>query len=632
MAKKYFGDQEALGKMIRINNDQEVQVTGVLQNIPQHSSLQFSWLMPYEVYAKDKQWLQGWGMLSIRTYVQLHANTSQEQAEAKIKKLLQKNDPDPTKSELFLHPYQDVYLYSNFNNGKQDGGRIDYVRLFAIVAVFILFIACINFMNLSTARSARRSKEVGIRKVVGARRSLLISQFMGEAILLTVLSLLFALAIVVLLLPLFNSLTGKTIVIPFSEPVFILALVALAVLTGLIAGSYPALFLSAMQPIKVLKGAIKQGFASILLRKGLVIFQFALSTLLITATLAVYYQIEYIQNKNLGFDREHVISMSIEGDLWKNMYAFKQELLQLPGIKTVTRTGANPLEINASSADITWPGKLPTQTISVSATFVDYDYLSTLNIPLKAGRDFSPQFADSSSYIINETAARLMGMDDPIGQDIEFWIGKGKIVGVLKDFHTQSLHKPIEPYVLMLAPGNTWMMLIKTEPGKTAQALSSLEKLSRKYNPGYPFEYHFLDETFEKQYKSETLIGQLAGYFGCLAIFISCLGLFGLATFTAEQRTKEIGIRKVLGASVGNITLLLSTDFLKLVAIAFIIASPIAWYAMSKWLENFAFHIDLGVELFLLAGVAALLIALGTVSFQSVKAALSNPVKSLRSE
>ena len=448
----------------------------------------------------------------------------------------------------------------------------------------------------------------------------------------TMLALIVALLLVQGFLPAFNTLIGKQITLQYSSVGFILLLLGIALFTGLLAGSYPALFLSALKPIHVLKGTLKLGSGPVIFRKSLVVFQFVLSTLLIVGTIVIYRQMEYIQHKNLGFNRENVLYFMLEGDLYKNFEVLRQELLQSPGIGSVTTTGDNPMQVENSSGDIDWPGR-PNKGASISVLQVGYDYMQTMGIQLKEGRDFSRDFGtDSAAYIINEAAARMMEMKEPLGQEIGFWNGKGKIIGVMKDYHITSLHTEIKPLILVPVLPHAWVTLIRTQPGKTTQALASLKKLTQKYNPGYPFEYHFLDETFESQYRSEMIVGKLANYFALIAIFISCMGLFGLITLTAQQRSKEISIRKVLGASVTGIIALLSRDFLKLVIIAFVIAIPVALFAINKWLENFAYHIELSPWIFAMAGLGALLVAMITVGFQAMKAAFANPVKSLRSE
>ncbi|GAB3523803.1 ABC transporter permease [Emticicia fontis] len=633
LADKYFPNQDPLGKIIRVDNKDDVMVTGVLKEITEQSSLKFDFLMSYDRWQKSNEWSKEWGNNGPRCYVMLNRNASLDKVNAKIKGYIKTKNKD-SNVELFLQPYEDVYLYSNYKAGIQDGGRIEYVKMFAIIAIFILVIACINFMNLATARSIKRAKEVGIRKVVGAVRYSLVAQFLGESLIIAFLSLFFAIFIVFLMLPAFNTLTEKHLSLDFTDPLFLLILLGLTVVTGIVAGSYPALFMSSLRPVVVLKGALKFKPSATFFRKGLVVFQFALSIMLIVGMLVVYRQIEFIQSKNLGFDRENMLYMPLEGDLPKNFLSFKQELNNMPGIKSVTCSQADPLQVGSSTQGVNWPGKDTTKIILFSQNPVSYDYLATMGIKLKDGRDFSPAYGtDTTNYIINEEAAKKMGMKDPVGKEMFMWGRKGTIVGLVKSFHINSLHESIPPLILNMQRGDNWgQIIVRTQPGQTKEAVASMEKAFKKFNPRFPFSYKFTDQEFAAQYKGENVVSKLANYFAFLAIFISCLGLFGLAMFTAEQRTKEIGVRKVLGASVVSITAMLSKDFLKLVLISAVIAFPLAWYLMKNWLQKYAYRIEIQWWFFLVAGVLACLIALLTVSYQSIKAALMNPIKSLKTE
>jgi putative ABC transport system permease protein len=633
VAMKLFGRTDVLGQTVRLDNTDDRQVTGVLRDIPKTSSLTFDFVLPIAPYEAKNKWLTEWGNNGIRTFVLLNPQADLNRVNAKIRDMIHRHDDKVTTITAFLFPFEDTYLYSKFTNGKPDGGRIEYVRLFTIVAIFILIIACINFMNLATARSAKRAKEVGIRKVVGAERSYLIGQFVGEAVLMAGMALVFAIVLVQLLLGGFNRLTDKHIAIEYGNPYYWLTLAGLALVTGIVSGSYPALFLSSLQPIRILKGSLRFNAGAVLFRQGLVVFQFSLSLLLIIGTLIAGRQVEYIRTKNLGLDRENVIYMALEGELPKRFDSFRQELVQAPGILAVTASGADPLAISSSTTGLEWKGKDPNDKTLFMQLPVSYDFTRTMKIKLLEGREFDKSIVtDSTNYIVNEEAARRMGMKNPVGQDLTFWNKSGKIVGMVKDFHLNSLRVAIEPLIMRLDTTNTNTLLVRTRPGETEKALASLQQLTKKYNPAYPFDYVFADDSFEKQYNSETLIGKLANYFAVLAIFIACLGLFGLAMFTAEQRTKEIGVRKVLGASVVSIIALLSRDFIQLVFIAIVIATPIAWYAMRQWLNDFVYRINIDWWVFALAGILAVSIALLTVSFQSIKAALTDPVKSLRSE
>jgi ABC-type antimicrobial peptide transport system permease subunit len=438
--------------------------------------------------------------------------------------------------------------------------------------------------------------------------------------------------VVYLTLPLYNQITGKTMTLDYGDPVYVVSLLGIMILTGLVAGSYPALFLSRLEPVRILKGTLKFSPESILLRKGLVVFQFVLSITLIVGTLVIYRQMEFIRTRNMGFDRENLIYLPAEGDLYKNIDAFKTELAKSASIKDVSSCNHLPNAIQSSSGDLKFPGQRPDEMVQVAATSVSENYLATIGAKLAAGRDFEGK-KDTSNYIVNETAVKLMRLKgDPVGQEISFWNGKGRIIGVAKDFHIHSVHAPIAPLVLTYSPQNVSYVLARVEGSRTQDALFHMADVYRKFLPDYTMDYHFLDEAFENQYKSEVIVGQLTNYFSGLGIFIACLGLLGLAMSTAEQRTREIGIRKVLGASVVNLITLLSKDFLKLVLLAFVIATPVAWYLVHTWLGKFAYKIDVHWWIFGIAGLLALLIALLTVSFQSIRSALANPVKSLRSE
>ena len=639
VAEFYFGEPTtALGKSIRIDNKTDYQVTAIFENLPANSSDQYDFLLNWEDCKKRNPWMTDWNNNGPHTRIQVRPDANIAALETKLKPFLRKYNKDIGRTldvELFLHAVPDAYLYSNFKNGQQDGGRIEYVRLFGIVAAFLLLIASINFMNLATARSVKRAREVGVRKVVGAGRSLLVGQFIGEALLLTSLALLLALGFIYFLLPAFNSLTGKHIHLQFIDVRFWLMLGGITVVTGLLAGSYPALFLSSLNPVRVLKGSLKFGSGARLFRQGLVVFQFMLSTLLIAGTIVVYRQVNFIQTKNLGYDRENLLYVPVEGELaTQSAYkTFRDELLRMPGVLSVSSIMEAPHNIGSSTGGVNWPGKDPNVNIEFTQTSVGYDLAKTMKLKI-TGRDFSPAFStDTANYLINQTAVKRIGYQNPVGQPLTMWGKPGKIIGVIENFHFQSLHTPITPLILRLStdPG-TQNFMIRTQPGQTQQALASMETLWKRMNPKFPFAYRFADQEYTNLYKSETVVGSLANYFAFLAIFISCLGLFGLSAFTAEQRTKEIGVRKVLGASIASVVALLSTDFLKLVVIAIVIASPLAWYSMSQWMQNFEYKVGLEWWVFVMAGVVAILIALLTVSFQSIKAALMNPVKSLRSE
>ena len=639
MAEEFFGSPaQAIGKTIRYDNKKDLKITAVFDNVPQNSTAQFDYILNWQSFLQRNNWATDWTNNGPATYIVLREGTDAKAFEKKISRFLDNYNKEQTAHSfirLGIQRYGDIYLHSNFDKlGELSGGRIQYVRLFSLVAVFILLIACINFMNLTTARSVKRAKEIGIRKVVGAFRFALIRQFIGEALLIVALAIIISLALVMFVLPLFNQLTEKQIHLPFSDPIFWLIIIGLLLITGLISGSYPALYLSSFKPVRVLKGSLKFSSGALWFRKGLVVFQFMLSILLIIGTIVVSKQVNYIQTVNLGYDRENLIYIPLEGALTASYQLFKNQSMQMAGIKDISRITDVPTQIENGTGGVEWEGKDPNSDIQFTQSAVGYDFIKTMHLQLAQGRDFSKDFAtDSVGYIINESALKRIGYKDPIGKPLTFWQKKGTIIGVLKDFHFNSLHVPINPIVLRLGENIGWgAAIVRTETSKTKEALVNLEKVCKNLNPKFPFTYKFSDEEYQKLYKSEQVVSHLARYFAFLAIFISCLGLLGLVIFTAEQRTREIGIRKVLGATVSNVVGLLSKDFLKLVFIANLISWPLGWWAMSKWLQNFEYRTAINWWVFVLAGFAAVLIALVTTSFQAIKAAIANPVKSLRSE
>lgn len=636
-ATYFFGSPEkAIGQTIRYENRTDLRVTAVFENIPANSSVRFDFLRSWQAYVKENDWVNNWSNFNPSTFIQLRADANPVTTASKIKDFIHRYIPASgnVRYELGLQPYSKKYLHANFSNGQPAGGRIEYVRLLTLVAVFILLIACINFMNLATARSGKRAKEVGVRKVVGAFRSTLIGQFIGEAMLVTAFAVIIAVVLTSMLLPAFNALTGKELLLPLTQPAFWGALLALLSMTGLVAGSYPALFLSSLNPIRILKGSLKFSPGAAFFRKGLVVLQFALSTILMVGMIVIYRRMEYAQTKNLGYDRENLVYIPLEGDLVKNYSVFKDEAGKLPGMLNITKMRETPTVIAHHFGDLNWPGKDPNLVTSIADAVVGYDFVKTMNLQLAEGHDFTQGVAtDSTGFLVNEMAVQKMGLKDPVGQTITWGERKGAIIGVLKDFHFSSMHQAIEPLIIRLNERQPWgTILVRIKAGNTQQTLAGLEKLCHSLNPKFPFTYQFADLEYDKLYKSEQVISKLSNYFAFLAIFISCLGLFGLAAFTAEQRTKEIGVRKVLGASVPDIILLLSVNFLKPVAIAILVAFPISRYLMNRWLQDFAYKVDIEWWIFVLTGLLTIGIALLTVSFQSIKAAFTNPVKSLRSE
>jgi len=637
LAQKYFGSdwrQHAVGGTISdpVYDLGDFTVTGVFEDVPNNSSLQFDFVLPIEVFVRQNEWLHSWMNSGIRIFVRTHEDADGSALSEKITDI-QNEYIEGFRSDIFLQPYVDQRLYSNFRDGMLAGGMIDYLRIFGVVAIMIVLIASINFMNLATARSMRRAREIGVRKAIGAGRRSLASQFLGESALLVFVAFILAVGLVFAVLPAFNGLTEKDIAIADLGVSTLLVFAGIGVLTALLAGSYPALYLSSFDPVGILRGTFRLSGGSVRLRRVLVVFQFAMSILLIVGTITVYRQIQYIHSKNLGLDRENVISLFMHGDMPEQFDTVKEELLRRPGIAHVTSTSTNPLNVGGNTHSVLWRGKDPDAQISMSIITANFDFLDVMKIELAAGRDFDPAFGtDSVNYIINERALEVMGFERPLGERLSFWGDSGTIVGVAKDFHMTSLYNEIEPTIIRLRPEQALNLYVRTEPGQISQALASLEGIYTTFAPGHPFEPQFLDDDFREMYRSETVIGSLAGIFTGIALFIACLGLFGLASFTAQQRTKEIGVRKVLGATVGGLASLLSRDFIALVMIAFVLAAPPAYILARGWLGNFEYRTEMGPGIFVLTGTLVIVIAVATVGYQSVRAALADPVKCLRYE
>ena len=635
MATKLFGSPEnAMDKLIRFENSLDLQVTAVFEDLQKNVSENFEYIINWELFIKRNQWVKDWGNSGPATYVMLKKETNQIAVESKIKSFIAQYDKDYSetdKLELGLQKYDETYLNSKFKNGYISGGRIEYVNLFSWVAIFILLIACINFMNLSTARSIKRAKEIGVRKVIGATRSELIKQFLAEAFLFTILAVFISLAILFVLLPVFNNLTNKQILFPANNAYFGFGILILTFFTGLISGSYPAFLLSSFKPISVLQNKVKLN--SGVFRKGLVVFQFVLSLLFIVGMMIISEQVNYIQTKHLGYQKDNLIYLSISGKLKSNFEVFKNKVMEIPGISDISNVSQRPVEIENTTSSVHWEGKEPSSKINFTQVAIGHNFVKTMQAEMVEGRDFSKDFSDAKNYIVNETALKIIGYKNPIGKPLTFWGTEGVIVGVIKDFHIHSLHVPIAPLIIrMTEPQHIGAALIRIESGKTQVALEGLEKLHQQLNPDFPFSHQFADEEYAMLYESEQVVQKLSGYFAFLAIFISCLGLFGLVTFMAEQRFKEIGIRKVLGSSVLQIVALLSKDFIKLVLISFLIAFPLGYYFMDNWLQGFAYRINIHWSVFVIAGLITVLIAFVTISFRSIKAANANPIESLKTE
>ncbi|MES2733688.1 MAG: ABC transporter permease [Bacteroidota bacterium] len=641
MARKYFGHEVALGKTIRKDNRDVFTVTGILANVPSNSHLQFDFVLPMAFLAKTDADLTDdqWNNYKFFTYVLLdkHVVGSAESLAGlhkRVNKIFHAHPGSTAEMNLKFQPLDRIHLHSNLMADLPGHGSSQYVQIFSVVAIFILTVACINFMNLATARSARRAKEVGLRKVVGAYRYQLVGQFLGESVFISFLALLVAMMLVWTLLPTFNDLTGKALTLDFLNGKRLAGLLGIALLTGLISGSYPALFLSGFRISHVLKGSVKVGSGNVMFRNGLVITQFVVSIVLMVATAVVYNQLQFIKTRNLGFDKENLLYVPMTGDLWGKVAALKTQLQQNPLTQAYAITEGLPTNLASGTSGIQWEGKDPKKEPIFAHIAIDENFLKVFKMKLLSGRSFSREFkADSANYIVNEKALQLMGMKvaTAVGKPLTLWEKKGTIVGVVQDFHFKPIQQTIEPLILRLNSGGGFIV-IRTQPKQTEATIHALEKICQQLNPAYPFSYNFLDQDLANLYQGEQRMGSLFNVFAGLAIFISCLGLYGLSAFMAEQRTKEIGVRKVLGASVFDIVYLLSTNFTRLLLLAIAVAVPIAWVATNSWLDGFAYRIDVNWIIFLVACLTALLIAGITISYESIKAALANPVKSLRSE
>jgi putative ABC transport system permease protein len=635
LARKYFDGEDALGKSLVVNNKDHVVVTGILEAIPRTSSLEFDYLMPFDFYFEmNKSWLDQWGNNNIRTYIQLPEGTNatafEETLRGEIKLRVENSNID-----LHLQPFGEYYLYGEYKDGKNTGGgRIEFVRIFSLVALFVLLIACINFMNLSTAQSAKRGKEAGMRKVVGATRGQLVGQFLTESLIFSIGAFLVALGVVSLLLGPFGTMTDKTLSLNLLDARFIIVMAGTVLVTGLVAGSYPAIFISRYQPVRVLKGVLKSGKSAGRFRKILVVKQFALSITLIACTVVVYRQLHYMQTADIGFERENLVAFRMFGDMHQHLSTVKEELRGHSAIEGVAASSQFPLFIGNSTWGVEWEGKDPDERILFTNMGIDFGFVETMKMHLVEGRTFDEQIpGDTAHFLINEAAARVMGMEQASEQFLTLWGDrKGKILGVIKDFNFQSSHSKIEPLIFYIIPQYNSFLTVRVAEGRAAEGLTALEEQHKRYAPAYPFEYQFISDSWEKSYRSEQRISSLFAWFAGLSVFISCLGLFGLSAFAAEQRTKELGVRKVLGAEVHTLVHLLSREFLILVIISASLGCPLAWYFMSRWLQNYPFAVPLEFFTFAWPALFALVLALLTVSYHALRAAWVNPAHALRYE
>jgi len=656
-AKKFFGyEKDVIGKTVRMDNKQDYVVSGVLKDQPENSTLQFEWLAPFKVWYDENPWAAKWGNFGITTYVELKPRVDAASINRQLLNpfydfTTQKIETEKSTVHEFLFSMNDWHLRDDFDNGKPTGsGQILYVRLFSIIAWIILFIACINFMNLATAGSEKRSKEIGVRKVLGSGKKRLIVQFIGEAIFMSLSAAVVAVILMSLLLPAFNSLVQKGLSLGLTNPYHFVALLLLTLICGLVAGSYPSLYLSSFNPVFVLKGIkLKTGSAAII-RKGLVVIQFAVSIILIISTIIIYRQIQHVKTRDIGYNKNNLLQIDAQGDIVKDFPAIKQDLINTGFVKNAALADHTTIDGGNNTTSISWQGKDPSSIVVISQRLVSPEFMSTIGMHIIEGRDFQPTDAvelgdnhmpkDSNqafNVIVTQSMEKLLGKGSAIGKTMERPVNNGtfhlRVTGVVKDYIYGDMYGRSAPVIFFSIPDAASLLYVKIAPQSNPEnALAKIAAVMKKDNPAYPFEYKFVDGQFNQMFLSEMLISKLSRVFAALAILISCLGLFGLSAYTAERRTKEIGVRKVLGASVSGIAALLSKDFLKLVAISCIVAFPVSWWAMNDWLKNYQYRIEISWWIFLAAGITAIVIALITISFQSIKAAMANPVDSLRSE
>jgi ABC-type antimicrobial peptide transport system permease subunit len=642
-AEAIFGGDDPINKVLKLNRKYDVKVTGVYEDLPANTSFrEHKIMLPWELWLIDNPWTKEmedpWGSNFSQTFVQVADNADMEKVSAKIKDVKMNNvGPEEKKYQwaVFLHPMRKWNLYNEFRNGVNTGGAIRYVWLFGIIGIFVLLLACINFMNLATARSEKRAKEVGIRKTVGSLRTQLVKQFFAESYLVVLLAFFLSMLLVILLLPLFNEVAGRKIQIAWTHPVFWASSLGFVVITGLLAGSYPALYLSSFQPLKVLKGTFRVGKSASIPRKVLVVLQFTVSVMLIIGTIIVYQQIQYAKDRPIGYVRNGLVNLTMENEVRQHFDAIRNELKSMGAIDEMAASNSPLTQVWNTNGGFNWEGKDPNLAVDFPNNTVSYDFGKTVQWKIVKGRDFSRDFAtDSLAFVINESAAKFLGFEEPVGKMLKWNDRPYIIIGVIKDIMQESPFYPVRPTLYHIRDyENMYNLILKLNPGQNAaSSIKSIEQVWKKYVPAVPFEYKFVDETFGNKFAEEERIGKLSSYFAILAIFISCLGLFGMASFVAEQRTKEIGVRKVLGASVFNVWRLLSKEFVFLVLLSCVIAAPIAYYYLDQWLSVYDYRVQVRWMVFVWAALTALVVTILTVSFQAIRAALQNPVKSLRTE
>lgn len=637
LALRFWGDswmKKAIGSSVKILDNGDFTVEAVYADFPKSSSIKNDFYYSFDKYLNDNDRMLEWGNNRMHGAFLLRKDADPDQVSEKIHNLFQANIEGENKEGAFLQNFSEDYLFGQFDEKAQvSGGRIEYVRVFTIAAIFLLLISCINFVNLSTTKALNRSSEIGIRKAVGADKKVLIKQFLTETAIVTSISFAVASILSVLLLPSMNNFVDKNLEIDWSNPGLWLSILIVFAITTLLSGLYPSIVISSFKPVSALKGKGQEKKNTISLRKGLVVLQFGLAILMIVAAITVRRQVDYINEKDLGLTKSHIVSIHQDEAITAKYEVLRNEMISSQGIEDVTLAGPSPLNMGAATNGVQWAGKSnDQQNVEFSLLWTAHNFPKIFDIPLHEGSYYREGSTDTLNIVVNQKVVEIMGIKDPVGKTFQLWGEERQIIGVLKDFHNRSLYEPIQPAIFFLDPNGAGNMFVKIKAGKTKEAIASMQSVFAKLLPNIPLHFDFVDEQFAENYKSETLTGTLAYYFAFISILISCLGLFGLATFTAKQRTKEIGIRKVMGASVGSITTLISMDFLKLVGLAILVASPLAYYLMRGWLDGFAYRIQMTWWVFGLAGLLTILIAFATIGFQAVKVALANPVKSLRTE
>jgi putative ABC transport system permease protein len=632
LAVKYFGSPQAsIDQVIRIDDSQDFTVTGVFEDPGPASSLKFEWLMPDHEFISRNDWVESWYNGGFSVVCTLKSDADVNAFARRLEQEINIHTNNEADERLVIQKFSDRYLHATFEGGINTGGRIDYVKMLLMVALFTLITACVNFMNLATAQASRRAKEIGVRKIMGAQRIALRIQLVTESTVLAFAATLMAMLTALLLLPSFNSLTGKAIQLNPGNPAIWLGIIAMSLTAGVVSGIYPAYSLSRLATSQAAKG-VRQTATGALMRKGLVILQFGISMLLIVGTIAVYRQIDFIMSKNLGIDKHNVMMIQTDGELGNHLPAYKDELMKIPGVEAVTSASGNPLSYGRSSSSPTWEGKDPRQEIEINIMMVDADFLPAMKATVLQGRDFRNSRADSTAYIINEQAARVMGFSNPVGKALTVWGTPGEIVGVVKNFHMSSLYEPIAPLIMRYDPAAAETTLVRISGNDVAGAIADIRDVTLSLNPSFPFTYQFLDEVFAAEYKSEQVVSTLVSVFALMAIFISCLGLLGLCSFSAEQRKREFGIRRVYGASKVGLAALMSSEYITLIGIAFVIFIPLAWYLSDQWLGRFAFRTQIGVADLMVAAAILCTIAGLTVWLKSFQAASANPIETIKDQ